>query len=173
MNAVTPTIADPGPRLCDVHRSAVDRANAWRGRCIDTLAQGEAAVTDCLLRMVNDADRGAKVKAERLLGQRLQSLANAIDPNGPFAADGKGAVSKLKDFREHEALRTMLCHGKGKVLVDCSGRWSLFLVNVEITNRKPTRHERIIHEVDADTLAGALKRISQQLCSVLGAIPKS
>jgi hypothetical protein len=91
---------------------------------------------------------------------------------GPFATDGEVAVAKLKAFREHEALRTVLCHGKGKVLIDCSGRWTLVLTNVEITNRKPTRHERVIHEADAGALIEALRQTAQQLCAALGTIPK-
>jgi len=172
MNAITPTIADPGAFLRVEHNNAVERANAWRGRCTDTLARGEAAVTDCLLRMVDDAERGAKLKAERMLGQRLQALANAVGPDGPFAAEGKAAAAKLNAFREHEALRAMLCHGKGKVTVDGSGRWTLILTNVEIRGGKPTRNVQVIDEVEAAVLAKALAQVSQELCSVLGAIPK-
>ena len=56
--------------------------NAWRGACIQSFAQADAAVTETLLFLSTTGERGKAVQLRHLLGQRLEDLALAIGPEG-------------------------------------------------------------------------------------------
>lgn len=62
-----------------------------------------------------------RVRLPHLVGQRFEELANLIGPAGAFALEGKASAAALSTFRAHESLRTSLCHGVGKIVLDQQG----------------------------------------------------
>ena len=98
--------------LQEAHRDATDRANAWRGKCVNQFALGEWIICSALA-----AQSDAKA-LPMLLSQRITRL----------SAASQGAPRKqaaLDKFRELASLRNAIVHGAGKVYLDAEGRWLL------------------------------------------------
>jgi hypothetical protein len=100
-------------------------------------------------------------------------LAAAIGPAGPFEDAGKHALPERARFREnHEAFRTLVCHGTVKVTVECNGRWLLLIRTLSIRSRQPDRTMLALDQSEAETKLAALKRDGIKLASLLGQLRK-
>ena len=90
----------PAETFESAHRDAVDRANSWRGRCINLFARGERAVAQALM----TANKPGKVP--QLLGQKLERLANDSSdrPEVLKAIDGFRPYMEIR--QPHRSLRS-------------------------------------------------------------------
>lgn len=134
------------------------------------LAQAEAAATETLLVLHRVEDRGKEVRLRHLVGQRLSGLAAAIEPNGPFGADGKAAYRALEEFRKHESLRTLLGHGVAKVTLERNGKWIVIMRHLSIKGRVEGRDIRVFEQSEAATVLSELRKRSNKVCSTLGIV---
>lgn len=154
--------------------SIFSEVNSWRGACMHHFSMVEAAVTETLLALSDAMPSQAVVRLRHLIGQRFEDLAAAIGPGGPFEDAGKYALSELTRFREnHEAFRTVLCHGTVKVTVEHNGRWLLLIRTLSIRSRQPDRTMLALEQSEAETKLAALKRDGTKLASHLGQLRKT
>jgi hypothetical protein len=117
-----------------------------------------------------DAKRGDKVKLPHLVGQRFEALETAICADGPFGKEGAAALKDLRAFREHDALRTPLSHGLGKISVDQAGRWTLVLRMMTLKARRAERFTMVWEEEEAKILADRIHADAQRLQSRLATL---
>jgi hypothetical protein len=146
---------------------AVTAVNAWRGQAIHCFAQAEAEVSETLLALACGPGGGSKVRLRRLVGQRLEDLSCAVAPEGPFGEQGRKVAATLAAFREHESLRTFLCHGPAKITVDRQGQWVVILKVLAFRSRKAERSSMTLEERDAEALLADLRTASRHLTSAL------
>ena len=163
----TSNIGPDGALLADVFDDACGQINMWRGRCIDAFSRAEAEVTETLLSLSQVPERGINVKLPHLLGQRLDALASVIGDDGEFHKEGRRAIKALSDFRAHEPLRTILCHGVAKILVDRTGKWTLVLRLLALRSKKSVREELMMEKERAESDLAALRSASRKLCDHL------
>ena len=142
--------------------------NAWRGGCLQSFAQAEAAVTETLLFLSEVGQRGRTVRLRHLVGQRLEDLAHAIGPEGCFAAEAGTASEALTAFRTHEALRAHLAHDVARIAIERNGIWVVIFRHVSIRNRSATRGTVAFEQPEAIKVLAELKRKAQQLDVCLG-----
>lgn len=141
--------------------------NAWRGACLQCFARAEAVVTEALLFLSGVGQRGAAVQLRHLTGQRLEDLAQAIGPVGPFAAEGGAAHETLTNFRSHEALRAHLAHDVARIAVERNGSWVVVLRHLSIRSRTAHRSTMALEQAEAGQTLADLKRSTQQLENAL------
>jgi hypothetical protein len=147
--------------------------NAWRGSCLHQISTVEMAVTETLLAL-SSTPIGANVRLRHLIGQRLEDLAVAIAPDGPFGDIGKAAFAGLSKYRERqEAFRALLCHGVIKVTVEPTGQWMLIIRSLSVRARQAERALMIIEQRDAEARLASLKNEGQRLASTLGQLRKN
>ena len=146
---------------------AHDSVNAWRGKCLHAFTCAEAAVTETLLVLSEVPEKGNDVKLPHLVGQRFEALETALSPDAAIFTKGSNIAEALADFRIHEPLRVMLCHGVGKVTVDRKGKWTFVVRTLALRSKKPSRNVRVIEEDEACEIAKNLARSSQKLCDEL------
>lgn len=106
-----------------------------------------------------------------LVGQRFQDLCDALSEEGGFAKDTEAAVVALVPFRNHESLRSALCHGSSRIALDRQGRWVLIVRVLEFRGRQAERQVHTLEQDDAEALAREVARASQRLCAALSRLP--
>jgi hypothetical protein len=153
-------------------RVAVE-VNAWRGACIQSFAQAEAAVTEALLFLSGVSQRGKTVQLRHLIGQRLDDLAQAVGPGGGFAEEGGIAHDALTAFRIHEGLRAHLAHDVARIAVERNGTWVVVFRHLSIRSRNAERGTVAFEQADAAYVLSELKRKTQQLDAALGNLRRS
>ncbi len=171
---MTATSHETIPPLQSIHWNVIfSEVNSWRGACMHHFSMVESAVTETLFALSTAAPSQAVVRLRHLIGQRFEDLAAAIGPGGPFEDAGKHALSELGRFREnHEAFRTLICHGTVKVTVEHNGRWLLLIRTLSIRSRQPDRTVLALEQSEAETKLAALKRDGIKLGSLLGQLRK-
>jgi hypothetical protein len=164
MNAIVPVQQFIDAAAWDEATNAV---NAWRGHALHCFAQAEAAVSETLLAMASAPQWGPKVRLRRLVGQRFEDLASALETKGPFADERAKAASVLAGFRDHESLRAFLCHGVAKVAFDRSGRWLVVLKLLAFRSREADRSSVVYEKREAEELLADLNKASRQVIGAL------
>jgi ABC-type cobalamin transport system ATPase subunit len=147
--------------------------NAWRGACIQSFAQAEAAVTETLLTLSGVGERGKTVQLRHLIGQRLDDLAQALGPSGAFAEEGSVASVALAAFRTHEGLRTHLAHDLARIALQRNGSWVVVFRHLALRSRNAERGTVAFEQADALKLLSELRRKTQQLDAALGNLRRS
>lgn len=151
--------------LEDRFAPAIETVNAWRGRCLASFARAEAAVSDALVTL-GAAD--GKAVLPLLVGQRFTTLATRLESR----ADATDAVAAIRAFAAHDQLRTFLCHGDSRILMDRRGRWSAVFTVVSPNKRAITRRVLLVDAEEAARIALELQRDQQRLGAQLGrAVP--
>lgn len=172
MTATSDEIAPP-PQSVDWN-AVFSEVNSWRGACMHHFSTVETAVTETLLALSAAMPSQAVVRLRHLIGQRFEDLAAAIGPEGAFEDAGKHALLELARFREnHEAFRTLICHGTVKVTVDHKGRWLLLIRTLSIGSRQPDRTLQALDQSEAETKLAAIKRDGTKLAASLGQLRKA
>lgn len=141
--------------------------NAWRGACLQCFARAEAAVTEALLFLSGVGQRGTAVQLRHLTGQRLEDIAQAIGPGGPFATEGGAAHEALASLRTFEALRANLAHDVARIALERNGTWVVVLRHLEIRSRTARRSTMAVEQAEAGEILADLKRKTQQLDTAL------
>lgn len=157
MNAPIGQLLDP---LAAAHARAVERVNAWRGRCLANFASVEMAVTNSLLLL--SATRGNVVLGQ-LFGQRLAALEKA------FAEDERAGdvTAALLAFLVHEPLRAFLAHGDARVTIDRNERWQLVLTAIALKRQQAHHSYIVVDEDEAKTIVAAIGRDRVRLVNCL------
>lgn len=153
--------------------AARDAAAAWRGRCLDVYARSEAAVSETLLVLAADRQRGALVKLLHLAGQRYDVLLKATGPGGAFAQEGKAAADAIGQFQQHDALRIRLAHGVFTVTVDHRGHWHMVARVLAFRTNKEVRDLFVTRQDEAAELLDVLEKDGSRLRSTLGQLRKA
>lgn len=167
MNAIGPALSALPIEPFAIATSGV---NEWRGRCLDAFSRAEAAVTECLAVMSACPGRGSGVRLPHLVGERLASLTTLVDADGAFASEGAAVAASLAQFRAHDRLRTMLCHGTATVTLDPRGRWTAVFRLVALRSGRVTRDTLALTEAEAAELQRQLSADARRLCSQVGQI---
>ncbi|MEG8027717.1 hypothetical protein [Sphingomonas aerolata] len=141
--------------------------NAWRGACIQSFAQAEAAVTETLLLLADAGARGGTVQLRHLGGQRLDDLVQALGPEGSFAAEGRAAFEALSAFRTHEGLRVHLAHDVARVALARNGTWIVVFRRLSIRSGSAERSSSVYEQHEAADALARLKRVTQRLDATL------
>lgn len=141
----------------------VAEVNAWRGRCVAVLSQGEAAVSEMLLTLSQVEGRTPPVRLPQLIGQRIVALRHALSPAGAFHAEGAGAIDALDAFAACQALRNFLCHAPGTITRQRSGEWMLVLELLTFVRDRPVRRTLIIRQAERVAEARKVHAIAQRL----------
>ena len=148
--------------------------NAWSGECMHHFSAVELAVTKTLLALSQASPDPSAIGLRHFIGQRLEDLAEAIGPDGPFADAGKSASTCLAEYRErHEAFRRQLCHGLVVVTVAQNGHWMMVLRTLSIRARQGEEREIVIEQSAAASRLVQLKRDGQKLAALLGQVRKA
>lgn len=172
MDAIT-TDALPPQQVTDWDVTVAE-ANAWRGACLHHCSAVESAVTETLLTLSASPSGGAHVQLRHLVGQRLEDLAAAIAPEGPFGEIGKAAYRELQLYRDkHAEFRKMLCHGVMKIAVERNGRWILVIKTLALRAGEAERHSLALDKGEAQKKLDALKLDGGKLNSLLGQLRKA
>jgi len=130
-------------------------------------AQAEAAATEALLVLCRDSRHGDAVRLRQLVGQRLEDLATAIGPEGPFRAQGGVAFKALEEFRTLESLRALVGHGVSKVALDRNGKWVAIIRHLAIRKKAEERSVQIFEQVEAEQVLADLRKKTRKLCNEL------
>lgn len=148
--------------------AARDAAAAWRGRCLDTFARSEAAVSETLLVLAMDKGRGPAVKLPHLVGQRYDALLKAIGPQAGFAEEGKAAAGAIVQFQQHGALRARLAHGTFTVTLDHRGHWHIVARVLTFRGNQEARDLFVAEQETAAQILAAIAKDGCRLRSTLG-----
>ena len=128
------------------HRLATERANAWRGRCLNLFCRAERLISEDLART------SAADKLPLLLSQRLARLAKASEEQSP-------RLKALIAFDALLDLRNAVAHGEGSIFIDTKGQWLLLL---EYRSRTGLI-ERAIRETHSKALHTEIHKAVQRL----------
>ncbi|QNP45632.1 hypothetical protein H9L14_14070 [Sphingomonas sediminicola] len=160
MTAHTPIVVSGEP---DVWHDTARDVNAWRGEAIQLFARAELSVSETLQML----RAGGEGRLRRLVGQRFDDLAAALEKLGKKGAKASNALAR---FRELEELRPFLCHGVAKTAIDRSGHWIAVLKLVDLRGGVADVLTRVIEERDAETLIQDLGQRTRELTSALQSV---
>ena len=154
-------------------RTTYERVNAWRGMCLHHMSMVETAVTETLICLSEAQPTNTAMRLRHLIGQRFEDLSIAFAPSGGFELEGKSAAVCLAHYRsEHEAFRTMLCHGSFKVTLERNGAFCIIITNLTFRGGKAVREVQVWSEDDAKQKVKALaidaQRLIKQLANLRG-----
>ena len=156
--------------------AAYSRANEWRGHMIENYSRAEHAVTETLVGL-NDLSVDLKgQKFPHLVGQRVDRLAAYLSTI-TASAHSKAAEEALLNFRAHENLRAMLCHGVTKLALDRGGGWVAVMTLLSFKSGGSVSSRLTIDEAEGvqrrNTLIADRKRLTATLGQVRREIANS
>lgn len=165
MNALSPIVATAPTHL----DAACERLNQWRGQMVENFARSEQAVTETLA-LLNTATPQGKVKLPHLVGQRYDRLVALLAIDASPSAHARAALAALLKFREHDALRTMLCHGVAKAAVDRGGEWVALMTITSFKGNAVTTDRMALLEAEGGALLDQIVDRRRRVCAALGQI---
>ncbi|NIJ24216.1 hypothetical protein [Sphingomonas japonica] len=167
MNALTPIVAATPPSHLD---AACVRLNQWRGQMVENFARSEQAVTETLALLNDTAPQGRGVKLPHLVGQRYGRLIALLSSDATPSGHTKVSLAALQKFREHDALRTMLCHGVTKAAVDRGGEWVALMTLTSFKANAVTIDRMTLLEAEGGALLGQVVDYRRRVCAALGQV---
>ncbi len=114
----------PEPVNLRPHDLAKAEIEAWRGRCLNTFARAEKAVTETLTKV---REREPKISLEPLAGQRLSALDKLAGEHSTTCAQKAALISALSDWRSLDVKRPFFSHGIMTELTCRTGQWHVQL----------------------------------------------
>jgi hypothetical protein len=138
--------------LAQAHSTAVEKANAWRGRCVNLFAQGEMIIAQALKAM--EPDR----KLPMLLSQKIDRLQKRT-------AGDENIESALDAFASLADLRNAVVHGDGQVFVGRAGEWLLELEGLDREGPISRRIRAVGSEKQCRQIKSAVDRLRSRLNS--------
>ena len=130
---------------------AVNEVNAWRGRCLVAFTRAELAVTEALVRL---SELDATVPLPHLAGERYATLVKQLRKRG----DAPDTIVAIETFQANDELRSFLCHGVVRVLLDRHGEWQAVFTLLMLLRQKPDRQVLLVGAAQADAILHKLKR---------------
>ena len=143
---------------------AAHEVNAWRGEAIQLFAKAELGVSETLQMLAANGTG----RLRRLVGQRFEDLAAALEELGP--AKGAKASAALAGFRALEDLRPLLCHAVAKTAIDRSGHWIAVFKLVDLRGGATNLATRAFEEAEARVLIDDLRERTRNLVSSLQSV---
>ena len=157
------------PASLSEHEIARAEIDAWRGRCLDQFAIGEARVGQTLQQAV-EAGRAAKLP--HLAGQRLESLIALIEQEKLTKKQSLAIGGSLERWKLVEQNRVCLAHGVVTELLDQSGNWFAQFDWVIYKSKAAAPCRQTFSKAEALSLESDLKDIGTSLSRQLGQIRK-
>jgi hypothetical protein len=145
--------------------AALERANIWRGECIQQFAEIERSIGDAL-QLLSDAKPALKIKSGGQIRQSFEELKRVSGAKGSkvqFVAKSLDEIDRLIEWRAH------LTHGVLSVWRGKAGRWLLTLEHRDSAGREPVRiHAIPRREADAmlDRLASEVETLQKRVLSM-------
>ena len=155
------------PASLSDHAIARAEIDAWRGRCLDLFAIGEARVGQTLQHAVA---AGRTAKLPHLAGQRLESLIALIEQEKLTKKQRLAIGGSLERWKLVEQNRVCLAHGVVTELLDRSGNWSVQFDWVIYKSKAATPCRATFSKAEALWLESDLKDIGTSLSRQLGQI---
>lgn len=140
----------------DPFDAAAGAVNGWRGRCLASFTRAEHLVTEALISL---AETDPTVDLPHLVGERYASLLKALDRR----SDAADAVAAIATFQRHDELRSFLCHGVARILLDRNHGWNVVFTLVVLRRQKAERHLLLVTAAHAEALALEVRRDQQRL----------
>lgn len=146
------------------------RVNEWRGQMVENFSRAEHAVTEALLvfNSIKPEIKGSKFP--HLVGKRFNRLAVCLAAITTPSSHVVTASSALCDFRTHEPLRAMLCHGVTNIALDRSGAWVAILRLVTFKAGSSAVSCQTLEEAEAKECLERLIGDRRRLCTALGQV---
>ena len=113
--------------------------------------RAEHAVTEALLTL---AEADTTLPLPSLVGQRYGALLAALGARD----DEAQAIEAITTFQRHDELRSFLCHGLTKVMLDRAGGWHVALTLLTLRRKNADRRHHLLDETGAALLATDLRR---------------
>lgn len=167
MNAQTQTIE--GVPLLDFD-AACSRLNQWRGQMTENFARCEQAVTETLAALNATGIEVKGTKFPHLVGQRYERLAAILSSDAFQSAHRKSALGAIDQFRTHDSMRTMLCHGVTKMAVDRMGEWLALMTLTSFKGGGTTTTKLTLQECEAGPLLTRTVDERRRVCTALGQV---
>ncbi len=114
----------PIPENLRPHDLAKAEIDGWRGRCLNTFARAEKAVTETLAKV---RESESKTLLEPLAGQRLNALDKLACEHRATDAQRAGLKSALSAWRFLDVKRPFFSHGIVTELTGRAGQWHVQL----------------------------------------------
>ncbi len=159
--------APTGLLIPDPFDIAVADVNTWRGRCVASFTRAEHLVTEALITL---AETDPSVTLPHLVGERYASLLKALNRRGDAAI----AVAAVEAFQRHDELRSFLCQGGARILLDRSQGWNAIFTLTTLLRQRVERRFLLVTAANAEALALEVRRDQQRLEARLrSAVPAS
>ena len=146
------------------------RLNQWRGHMVEDFARSEQPVTETLALLNSNEPAGKATRLPHLVGQRYDRLVALLAADPAPSGHTKVALTALHRFREHDVLRTMLCHGVTRVAVDRSGEWVALMTLVSFRGNAVTTDRMTLLETEGGTLLALVTDARRRVCAALGQV---
>ena len=157
---VVTVVLPVAPTLLDVHRSAIEDANRWRGHCIESYARLEWGAH----RTIEALPKVPGSKMPTVFGERLKRL------TALFSETGLQPRPKIYELLIEAgpllAMRNLVVHGVGSVFVDAHGHW-LWYYRFQPSKAGAQLETGCILQKDANTLEADLQKRVQKLTGLL------
>lgn len=160
---------EPAGQMVDFD-AACARLNEWRGQMVENFARAEQAATETLVRLNETAPPVKGVKFPHLVGQRYDRLRLLLAASAAPTAHERIAEAALADFRSHDGLRTMLCHGVTKVAVDRGGGWVALMTLTSFKGGSSTTERLPLIEAEGAAQLAQLIERRRKLTTALGQV---
>ncbi|NML06780.1 hypothetical protein [Sphingomonas sp. G-3-2-10] len=167
MNAQTQNLK--GLPLLDFD-AACSRLNQWRGQMIENFARCEQAVTEALAALNGNGIEVKGAKLPHLVGQRYERLAAILSSVEMQSGHRKNALSSINQFRTHDAMRAMLCHGVTKIAVDRAGEWVALMTLISFKSGSTTTTKLTLQEGESGPLLEQIVDQRRRVCTALGQV---
>ena len=148
----------------DIARAEIE---AWRGECLDLLAQGEAMV-GALLELARD--KGFEVELYQQSAQRTIEAMRLVELVGGSDEEVGDAVAALVLWQGIESRGELLAHGMVIEAVDRHGKWYAIIDMVTYRGNKPNKGRWVVAEGDTEDFQKQLTRAHIKLKLQLGCV---
>jgi len=146
----------------DVARAEIE---AWRGECLDLLAQGEAMI-GALLELA--LERHYEIELDARASQRTLEAMRLLELIGGSDEEIKNGVDALVLWQNVESRGELLSHGQLTETLDRKGRWYAIVDMVTYRAGKPHKGRMVANRDDADEFSKQLTRAHTKLKLQLG-----
>ena len=146
----------------DIARAEIE---AWRGECLDLLAQGEAMV-GALLEL--GRERGHAVELHDSSAQRTLEAMRLVEAIGGSEEEIRDAFAALALWQGVESRAELLSHGRMTEALDRKGQWYAVIDMVTYRAGKPHKGRWVVNRDDADEFHKQLNRAHTKLKLQLG-----
>jgi len=148
----------------DIARAEIE---AWRGECLDLVAQSEAMI-GALLELA--LEKGFEVELYQQAAQRTLEAMRLIELVGGSEEEVRDAIDALILWQEVESRGEMLAHGMVTEALDRKGKWYAIIDTVTYRGGKPKKGRWVVGQDDTEEFTKRLSRAHRKLKLQLGCV---